>query len=203
MRTTRLLLLSLLCLVLFSGCAPLSSSIKPVNDQTSRRDYLGFSILPPQGANWYLIQEDQGTIAFAKGAGSQPHTFAAAVFIAKILPVWKTPNEFTESVKKGRRADTDETRYKILQEDYDLDNKFGQYCVRYHTIVADHGVIPAEGPPFMILEAYGYCCMHPKETGMYYDVNYSERYKPGESDPSLKPIGEEFINNFRFEDIVK
>jgi len=34
--------------------------------------------------------------------------------------------------------------------------------------------------------------------GLYYDVNYSERYNPGEEDPFLKETGEEFINSFQF-----
>ncbi|UCD54700.1 MAG: hypothetical protein JSV93_04035 [Candidatus Omnitrophota bacterium] len=197
MKTHRVVLLICLAIILFTGYAA-SASFKPIKDQSTRRQYQGYSILPPQGPNWFLMQEGQGGVAFTKKTGSATHTFTVAVLIARIPPSWKTQNEFLDYVKNGKRAGTDPRRFKIIEEDYSLDNKFGQYSVKYHIKVEDHGAVKTDGAPFLILDVSGYCCMHPKLRNSYYDIQYSERSKPGESDLSLKIIGEEFVNNFRF-----
>jgi hypothetical protein len=186
-----------MCFILLTGCATVP--FPAVTDQTIRRNYQGFSILPPEGKNWYIMQENQDAVAFGKKMASRTHTFTTAVLIAQINPSWKNPEEFLAFVKKGKIEDTDPQRFKIITDEYLVTTKFGKYSVEYHMKAEDRGAYRSEGAPFLIIDIYGYCCIHPQKADMYYDIQYSERGRSGESDPSLKDIGDEFINNFQFE----
>src|SRR5262249_6332041 len=79
---TRWLLLSL-AIALSSGYATSSSLRTPITDRSQRMSFRGFSILPPQGDNWYIKSRDPGGVAFAKflmdasNRASAEHTLAA------------------------------------------------------------------------------------------------------------------------------
>lgn len=189
------LFLMLLLVVLLTACATMP--YPKMNGQASRKDFSGFSLSTPIGDNWYVMQENSQGIVYAKYLKSKINTFYLAVQVANLTPTWKDQAEFVIFVKEAKRADTDPKRFKILEEEYVLNEKFGKYGVKYHMKVEDHNAYSSGGSLYLILEVDGYGIMHPSGNGTYYDVNYSARYKPGEEDPSLKETGEIFINSFQ------
>lgn len=188
--------LMLLFIVMLTACATMP--FPKLTKQSSRRELDGFSLSTPKGDNWYVMQENSEGVFYAKDLKTKTNSFIIGVFVANLTPSWKDQTEFLNIVKDAKRADTDPKRFKIIEEDYNISDKFGKYCVKYHTKVEDHGASSLNGLPYLILEAWGYGVIHPTRNGIYYDVNYSERYKPGEEDSSLKGTGEEFINSFQF-----
>src|SRR5215510_2714782 len=55
-----------LAIVLSSGCAAPRPPGTPITAPVERMSFRGFSILPPQGDNWYITFREPGGVAFAK-----------------------------------------------------------------------------------------------------------------------------------------
>jgi len=129
---------------------------------------------------------------------SPAHTFSTAVIASPFTLRFHSPEEFKEAVEKGQKADTDPNRFNILQYDISLDDRFGPYTVRSHTVSEDRQakVSPVD-TQFLILEIISYIFIHPDAPDLVLNVQYSDRYKKGEKDPKLEEIGEKFINNLK------
>ena len=182
---------------LVTACATYQGMV-PVTDSATRLDYPGYSVLPPQGDNWFLRKWHEGSAVFIKKVGPNAHTFSTAVMAVRIPTTSDSPEQFKESVRKSKQI-LDPKRYSILNFDVSLDPKFGAYCVKYYMMTRDRAAqVSRADTAFMFLEITGYTFVHPDSSNFVLDVNYSERYKmKGGSDPEAKKIGEKFINGLK------
>lgn len=197
--TRRFVLMILLLIGFATGCATTNPNVTPVTDNKTRIEQRGYSILPPEGENWFSMKTAPGSVALAKKLEDSPaHTFTATVFATPFTVRFNSPEEFKEFVEKGQKADTDPNRFTTLEYNISLDDRFGAYTVRYHSKMEDRKakVSPVD-TQFLIMEITGYTFIHPDSPDLVLHVQYSDRYKKGEKDPSLDEIGEKFINNFK------
>lgn len=166
-----------------------------------RQQHPGFSIIPPTGAHWRRPPVPAGSVIFARKGKSPTHTVSIAVYAVTLQPEWQTSEEFLKFVKQSRAADTDPKRFKILVNELTLDDRFGKFCVKYHTKVEDQAAPSRRGKEPLILEVTGYACIHPAAPDRYFDIQYSERGLPGEVTGTARADGAKFIDDFQFTDV--
>lgn len=188
-----------LIFVFVAGCA--NPQIVPVRDARTRLEHRGYSILPPEGENWYSIKQAPGSVAFVKKMDDSPaHTFSTAVLAIPFTLRFNTPEEFKEFVVNRQKADANSPRFNVLEYNASLDSRFGPYTVRSYMKIEDREakVSPVD-TQFLIMEVTNYAFIHPDAPDLVINVQYSDRYKKGEggNDPKVKEIGENFINGFQ------
>ena len=163
----------------------------PVSDGGNIRQYPWFTIQVPEGEGWYQIPRQDYSIHFGRDTKKEYHTFLISAIPTEVKGDWKNPTEFMVEMKKQK--DLDSSRFKILENNFTLDNRFGEYCFRYYTKGEGQD---AKGQ-FLIMEMNGYGILHPSIPGVYLDVNYSERYLTSDTPMAdLSEAGKKFIDNF-------
>jgi len=187
------------------GCA---SQPRPVTDSTTRLQFVGFSVLPPQGNNWYFNMEGQYVVSFGKfdrgkyKPGTKPtHTLIVTAFSGQLTPENKidTPERlyaFSEAFlhRKGpTRFDSQEielTPYRTQETD----------CVQYDHVVEERDN-PKVAGAILTITAHGFICRNSYSPDWLISAFYSERYIPGEKidvGPSFKREGQSFLKNIVF-----
>jgi hypothetical protein len=182
--------------VLFiSGCAtaPNPNPI-PLTEKDEYFNSAGIVIKRPSGDNWYWYTPQNNVLAFSKHPDSDTHTFIIPVYTINFRKQFSDQNSFLEYVKKEKEKDTNPKRFKNVKFDLKLDNKYGDYSVKYLMEAEDHGVRIDNGK-IQVIRVVGYFFLHPNEPKLAYDISYSERGSLDEMNADLVAIGEEFINN--------
>ncbi len=186
------------------GCAG-GPQLIPVTDPTQRLEFEGFSILPPQGDNWFMappaLRKQQGPfmiVSFLKLATppSKTHTVVATVRGGRV------------SISAGSRADliqkmalgwyfeqTD--RFRPVSVTIAPDKTLAPDCVRYDGTVEDRGVPGYPGSVF-IMDHHGFVCLHPDLPDAVIDIQYSQRRLQGEPPLALEAEGEPFVKSLLF-----
>ncbi len=183
---------------LVSSCAPLNHQ-KPISGESAGiQNYLGlFTIIPPQGDNWYEIQRRAGLLAYGKKLVPANHTFIASVHVSKTDKTFTNENDFLVFVKTSRANDTSPDRFNVLVHDESLDKAQSVYCTKFHLKAEDKTAAKSSGAP-SVLESKGFTCLHPKQP-LLVTVEYSERTSAPFTDATLRKEGEGFINSLKLQ----
>ena len=187
---------ALVC-VFVSACAPLNPP-KPLSAESARQEnhFFGlFTIMPPQGDNWYEIVRKAGVLAYKKQLESADHTFIASVQISKTDQSFSNENEFLTFVKIQRASDNSPERFNFLINDEKLDKSRGAYCTQFHQKAEDKAASKSSGS-LSILEIKGVSCLHPRQP-LIVTVEYSERGNLPFNKPALLNEGEGFVNSLQ------
>jgi len=201
----------LIVLLALIGCA--TPGFTPVQDQTVRIEAYGFSILPPPGPGWYrgtdVHLRGSDAIMFMKQGGSTTtHTIVASVIRHKgftpapfeFAEYATNPEVFAAYDKAGaQQANPPGSRMRFLEHSVVPDAQFG-YCTRGHAKFEDHGSSVA--PQVLIQEDWYYSCLHPNSSQVIIQIMFSERGLPGESDPSLTNVREQFFKSLQFRPLL-
>jgi hypothetical protein len=75
-----------------------------------------------------------------------------------------------------------------------LDDKFGNYSIRFHYTVQDKGASNIGKNEYLVLSGYGFLFIHPQFENIAIDVSYSERGTESEMDPNFVKTANKFIN---------
>jgi hypothetical protein len=183
----------LILILIITGTASFASSKNP-----ERKFYEEYSITPPQGNGWKVMQNQDPVVVYMRKGKSKTHSQSMGVLAVMINPQWKDGEGYLKFLIDSKHADTDPKRFKILDEKYELTPKPAPLCVKYHMVVEDHNAINKGGADFLILSAHGLGCMHPSFTNHYYDIQYTERNMPEEADPNFEENGQAFLQGFEF-----
>lgn len=181
-------------LVILSGCA---SPVKQINDINIPFQRPYYSVLSPQEKDWvYLDQNQAGTynLYFGKDTNSPTHTLVAIVTELHSSIRFDTREEFLKYVEKSKELDTDPRRFKIIKYDINLNDKFGEYCIKYYAETEDHQPANLDGNDFLVLKLYGYTFLHPYFKNVAVDISYSERGIPQEISSDFDVMAEKFLN---------
>lgn len=196
MKYLRLLLKVTLILVLstllLSACATTQIIQEPVTDLGKRHQFENFSVLPPQGDNWFLVyskeQSGQVMLAFGKelkpgtplGIKSfQPHTVRADIAAQDVGDKdVGSPHKFLDMIKQSEQANTS-NRFVVLDEKYSPYKKVGEYCVLVEKHTEDHNV-PSD-PSNVYQFRYTSLFCYDRGTQMMVKVSCSQR-APGKKD---------------------
>jgi hypothetical protein len=186
----------------------------PITDSTQRFRFRGFSVVPPNGAGWWLMPvapADTGpthlVVMFAKEvrrAGSAGfHHASAEVHISNVG--WRKFADaddllqFEKDVLGRMVAHYVDLYHRVLAVRTDLDATLGAQCVRYELVV-EHTAsdAPTKSNTF---EIRGYRCLHPRWPQYLIDVSYSETYATGDHAYRLdKTDAAPFLRSLRFTD---
>lgn len=197
----------MLAAITVTGCA---AQPRPVTDSTTQLRFIGFSLFPPQGNNWYFGPADEFGAIFGKmdrdkyPSGTKPtHTLLAAAFSAQLKPDVKidTPENlyaFSEAFlrDKGQESarfdpqETELTAYRTQETD----------CVRYDQVVEERDNPKVPGA-ILTITAHGFICRNRYSPDWLIWAFYSERYIPGEKvdvGPSFEREGQIFLDSIVF-----
>lgn len=187
------------------GCAGQPEFILPVTDPTQRLEFEKFSILPPQGKQWFvtppsLLRKQQGRNIIAQffkltTPPSKTHTVLATV-MARRVPI--SAGSRGERVRQFAQVYSEGTsRERPLSVNIYPDKTLAPDCVRYDVTYEDHGV-PGYSGSIFILENHGFVCFHPDLPDAVIDIQYSQRRLQEEAPPSLESEGEPFVKSLLF-----
>ena len=201
----------LIVLLALIGCA--TPGFTPVQDQTVRIEAYGFSILPPPGPGWYRLTDvhlrGSDGVGFGKQGGSTTtHTIAASVVRHKgfnaasfgFAEYATNPEVFAAYAKaSAQHMNPPGGRMRLLEHSVVPDAQFG-YCAKEHAKFEDRGSPFA--PQVLIQDDWDYSCLHPNSSQVIIQVIFSERGLPGESDPSLTNVREQFFKSLQFRPLL-
>ena len=188
--------------VIVSGCAP-QPVLRPVTDPTARFTGIGYSVLPPQGKDWYIERHSQYITSFGKlfpEKMERYHTFVATVMVMK--PEAKKVNssaEFPKAIEQFIVGFATTGRFRLISVNVGPYGPSGSYCSRYDMVQEEKNNPRAPG---VILEitAHGFWCLDASSEFMVHAF-YSERKAQGSQsylDDALKQEGEGFLKNVVF-----
>jgi hypothetical protein len=161
--------------------------------------FIGYSVLPPAGENWFLTETSGRKVVFAKEIAVL-HTLVATVTTAPVFLDFDSPEDFVTWAKQARERDRDPHRYRLIEHQETLDRSLNAYCSKYHLKSEDSAAPGADGKS-LILELDGYSCMHPSVPSLLIDISYSERYDPVKHTPIGKTEGESYFKTFTFDSV--
>ena len=180
------IIFSLSTLLLYA-CATSQIIQEPVTDLGKRHQFESFSVLPPQGDNWFLIfskeQSGKALLMFGKevkpgiplGTKSfQPHTIRAGLTATQYTGNEDvgSPQHYLDMIKQSEQANTSK-RFVVLEEEYSPYKKIGEYCVLVETHTEDHNVASDPGNVYQFRVTSLYC--YDRNTQMMVEVSCSQR----------------------------
>jgi hypothetical protein len=192
--------------LLLSACATTSPQ-RPITDPSKRLEFKKFSLLPPQGDNWFIVlsKPGNGFILLAKqidsttplGAKSfQPHTVRAGVkAVDTKSESVGSQQEYFDSIKQSEQANTS-SRFTVLKESYSLHEKVGEYCVIVDKLSEDRGVPNDPGTVYMFQENKLFC--FDPQSRIAVMAGCSQRAPDIKVIIDLKDECEPFMNSLRF-----
>lgn len=193
----RRLILFILASLVFSACA---SGVRTVTDPHLPLERPSYSVLPPPGDGWrYMSQEQVGRfdLSFGKRSSSPTHTWVATVTETHSLASFRDPAEFLKFVQQSAKAGTDPRRFTLVAAKFELDNRFGAYSVRKVAEAEDRAAVNARGEPFLVLRILGQVFVHPHFGNLIISIDYSERGKRDELDPTFEASANQFLDGLR------
>jgi len=183
----------------FSSCS--YSHLKKVENPNVPFERPGYSFLTPAGGDWeYYTDNSRGRFIlnfFKKIPDSIFHSLSVGIIEMPNSATFENPQEFEKWNRRAIEIAMNPNRLVLLDKKIRLDNRFGQYSVKYYTKSEDHGAVNRGDEPFLILVDYGYVFIHPKIQNLIVQVSYSERGKPQEIRLELEQAAEEFFNGIR------
>ena len=192
----RIFLPWVLALGMFAGnaCAQLRAMPVPAPDVPYELE--GYSILPPQGQDWFELKRDRQTVFFGKKIASRTHAFIATAMSAPIADKFEAPDAFRDYI--GRVLPLrGEGRHRVTENRVETDKGAGRFCVKYQVKAEDRDAPYAEGKT-LSAETFGVTCLHPDSPNLIISVSYTERGSPAETSAELRAEGESFVRSLKF-----
>ncbi len=142
-----------------------------------------FSILPPQGPNWFIGRQSAYEVWFMKKLLNTPwgradvlHTFIVS---AEVSPLPGIDLESPTGVQQFLyRVLGSPPKFRVQESQTVSDSSFGPGCTRYDSLVEERNNPRAPGAVLMI-SAHGFICPHPHVPSVAVHLAYSERYIQG------------------------
>lgn len=180
--------------LLQTGCS-LNSPFVPIQNTGERISQYGLSILPPTGGEWLLMkQSPYGGIVFAKSIHRSEHTWSCHLMLIQMNVQVDSPEEYLKYLKVEKDKDNDPGRFEVLTNDFQLDNRFGDFSVKYVLKANDKSPVTEIGEP-LILKAFGYMFQYPHDHNFVVEIGCSERSAHEDFSASIKVVGNKFIDS--------
>lgn len=200
---------SFLVFILFlSACTTYEIIQEPVSEPGKRHEFEKFSILPPQGDNWFLVfskeQSGKTLLMFGKSLGDaplgiksfQPHTVRAVVTAYEVGDEdVGSPEAFLAMTQQAEKANTTE-RFILLEDSYSLYKKVGEYCVLVKNHSEDHAV--PEDPGKVYQFRYTSLLCYDRDTQLMIDATCSQRAEKMDDMINLEDECGPFLDSLKF-----
>ncbi|MDG1986113.1 MAG: hypothetical protein P8M11_16280 [Planctomycetota bacterium] len=181
MKLCRLALLTSAALLTLCACSA-SRWARPVTDTATPIALEDLSVLPPQGANWYLVAEDARSVVFARQHADEAVSTIASASTGASEATFASPSSFLQHVERILTAGRDQDRAIGATCDTRLTRRHGDFCVEYVETFLDRGAPNAEGRTLRV-ENRGCWFLHPDDASRSVVLLYSVRR------PSSEPAG--------------
>lgn len=161
--------------------------------------YSDISFVPPRGKDWVLIPQNtqnEFDIAIGANTGSPTHTFYVAIHAEEISQQFNAGKGFAKYASTLAASDYDDSRFTIIESDFESTNRFLTESIIYHQLIEDNAAPNAEGK-ISYIEVSGYYFIHPSKKNILMNVFYSERYQQDEKNIGLRAKGESFLDSIR------
>ncbi len=186
----------ILAAIAVAGCA---TQLRPVADSKKRLQFIGFSVLPPEGSNWYFVVENQYGVRFGKvdqnkyKSGTKlTHTFFALSFSDMVAVGVKidTPERLLQFSEAFLREKNDTGRFRTLVLELTAYRTQETDCVQIDQVVEerDNPLLPGS---ILTITANGFICRNTYSPDWFIHAYYSERYIPGKKVDSGKSFERE------------
>jgi len=174
-------------------------ALSPIHSLAARFRFKGFSILPPQNDNWNSASFDLDAkgITFFRRAHKKLHSIVATARISEHTDlISKSDAEFLQYVKE-KAVDNDDVRFKPIdiRVSHECYQKKG--CVKYDSVVEDHGAPSAAGT-ILIINATHYFFRHPDDPKYIVEIGYSQRFPKGDKPLPLEDEVKPFLQSIVF-----
>ncbi|CAG0999470.1 hypothetical protein MTYP_02772 [Methylophilaceae bacterium] len=189
---------------MLGGCTS-TGNIKevPVTNLSERESLAGFSFLPPQEEGWVKVKSPFRVLFGKRSVAEVDHTYTASAMLVQLAEEPQSPEDFLQTLKKGREKDTDSVRFKTLLHEEEIDKGTKQICVKYHFTSEDHQAQKNSAAKYLVLDVYGSSCLHPNDKKMVVDFNYSERFDPAHKPQGVAEAATSFLSHITFDDEIK
>jgi hypothetical protein len=190
-----------------TGCAGGPQSL-PVTNPSQRLEFDAFSILPPTGEDWSVInpavlrqQIPDLLVLFSKTVTppSRFHTVTATVRGGRLPNSAGSRTELLQQLARNNFVQT-EQRYRPVSFNISPDQTLAPDCLRYDGVIEDRGVPGYQGSVFM-WDQHGFVCLHPYVPEGAIDIQYSQRWLQGEQPLLLEAEGEPFLRSLVFKQL--
>ena len=181
------------------GCAVQQPSDE-ITDLQQRFEFQEFSILPPQGTDWFVRNPPKGPesqdlrITFFKSI-SITHTFVAFARAGSIGEGFE--NKEKSLRRLGEIAQNKGKDVKVVKSNVALDQSLKADCLRYD-IVSEVREVPQYEDHLFLLHDHGYICLHPTIPKYVVNVEYSERHLASEQPIQLESEREPYLRSLVF-----
>lgn len=193
---TRLVLPWIVALGMAAGNACAQMRAAPITAPGVAYELKGYSVLPPQGKDWFELRRDPQAVFFGKKIASRTHAFIATAMSAPITDKFDTPEQFRDYIGRVlplRGAG----RHRVTENRVEVDDRLGRFCVKYHVKSEDRDAPYAKGKT-LLAETFGITCLHPENANLNINVSYTERGNPAETSAELRAEGESFVRSLKF-----
>jgi len=169
-------------LLILSGCA--STKIAP----DGRMSLNGFSVMPPEGEEWSIVNETPSKIIFGKKLEDEYPVLATAMLIDFPIDT-NDEKQFVKTIASFRELYVNPDEYEIISHNEEPAPNKGAYCTKY--------IIKLLAPESE-REQYGFTCRHPNNKNAVVDFNIA---KKGEdtSDETIIQTAAKFLSSVQFE----
>jgi len=197
-----------LVLLLASGCTT-PRYFQPVAGTAVPVQRVGFTVLPPQGADWFIAAgTPANVVAFGKRLRAQqpasvPATFGVAAESGRLGKVRNFDLRTEQGLRQGVEfllSGSDPKRFRVLEQRYSFFQMQGTDCVRYSSS-SEEGNNPRFPNVVFLLIANGVMCRHPTSPDYMVQVGHSERRVLGTEssvDDSARREAEAIVESLHF-----
>jgi hypothetical protein len=170
-------------------------------------EFHGFSILPPRGERWFIVDPQtvppappwKTAVSFFKVVGKL-HSISARVETAHfrdVAAMTSTGRTVILQAMKSEILEEFNPRFKRLDAKASLDKCLGYDCMRYKKVLEDHS--PRDVPGYvLILTQDGFIVPHPHSPTFFIWVEYSQRFPPGKKPFPIEAELEPFLKSLEF-----
>lgn len=211
-RARETLILTILLTVV--GCMPIPTKtlLTPVTDLTKPIEFQGFSILPPNGENWFISGQNKYKVLFVKRLDSQSsatntkaYGLEAQVRTFFVSPQLKTHKEILEHIDAEKKKNVNAGERLLTFNSSSMNGSLGSDCLKYDWKLEDRGVpvIGRAAIEVFIREEHGFTCLHPNYPQYVVELAYGQRYLEGKqlSIPGVEV--ESFLKSLKFNRLEK
>jgi hypothetical protein len=190
--------LSVLVIVLAVTAQASGESGPPNVHPLARISQEGFSFVAPKEDGWVVTERSGHLLVMGRAGRGPDETHAIRAGLSR-LPSFETIEELTRIVRDQAAGNTDRQRFKVIKHEVAPHVGKETNCVQSHMAAEDHAVRRRSGKTGpMILEALILTCAHPKDRNVGVNVEYSQRYNPGEGDSRFVEKATQVLDSVEF-----